>query len=261
MKITHTDRLGNKLTEASGEQSVEIEIKGEFGFEDILIFETEPGAFVEIDIDPTFNKSIVYVPDGKVVYQLPVGPKARAYDPDAFKGESHSISMSVVPQEELTKRRNLAMNSLDMRWDTGYFPHASANVVTRDEPWFEAKNAIDGHLLRDGHGAWPYQSWGGGLRDDLVFRLDFGREVLIDEIIIYLRADYTDDHDINWESGLLTFSDGDSMPIKMEKVEEGQSYKVEPKKVTWIELSELKREISAAFSALTQIEVFGKDVL
>lgn len=261
MKITHTDRLGNKLSEASGEDRVDIEITGAFGFEDILIFETDPGAYVEVDIDPRFNKSIVFVPDGKIVYQLPVGPKARAYDPDVFSGEQHSISMRIVSKEELGTRRNIAMNALDMRWDTGYFPHASANVVTRDEPWFEAKNAIDGHLLRDGHGAWPYQSWGGGLRDDLVFRLDFGREVLIDEIIIYLRADYTDEHDINWESGLLTFSDGDTMPIKMEKSEDGQSYAFDQKKVTWIELSELKREISAAFSALTQIEVFGKDIL
>lgn len=261
MKITHTDRLGNKLGEASGEQSVEIVITGEFGFEDILIFETEPGSFVEVDIDPTFNKSIVYLPQGKIVYQLPVGPKARAYDPEAFKGERHVISMATVAKDRLLERRNLAMNSLDMRWDTGYFPHASANVVTRDEPWFEAKNAIDGHFLRDGHGAWPYQSWGGGLRDDLVFRLDFGREVLVDEIVIYLRADYTDDHDINWESGLLTFSDGEKMPIKMEKVHDGQSYKFPEKKVTWFELSELKREISAAFSALTQIEVLGKDIV
>ncbi|MDQ8198621.1 hypothetical protein QEH56_10700 [Pelagicoccus enzymogenes] len=261
MKITHTDRLGNKLSEASGENSVEIEILGEFGFEDILIFEMEPGSFVEVDIDPTFNKSIVYAPDGKIVYQLPVGPKARAYDPEAFKGERHLITMERVSRELLAKRRNLAMNSLDTRWDTGYFPHASANVVTRDEPWFEAKNAIDGHLSRVGHGAWPYQSWGGGLRDDLVFRLDFGREVLIDEIVIYLRADYADDHDINWESGVVTFSDGEKMPISMKKVEEGQSYAFAEKKVTWIELSELKREISAAFSALTQIEVFGRDIL
>ncbi len=260
MKITHTDRLGNLLSENSGKESVRLEISHAFGFEDILIFEAKPGDLLEIDIDPRFHKSILFAPNGKIVYQLPVGPKAKAYHPDAFSGEAHSISMRLASEDELRERRNLAMNSLDMRWDTGYFPHASANIVTRDEPWFEAKNAIDGHLLRDGHGAWPYQSWGGGLRDDLVFKLDFGREVLIDEIIIYLRADYTNDHDINWESGLLTFSDGDTMPITMEKSEEGQSYPINQKTVNWVELSQLKREISAAFSALTQIEVFGKDL-
>lgn len=261
MKIVHTDRLGNKHAEVSGEESVQLEIKGAYGFEDILILETEPGAYVEVDLDPYFKPSIVYVPDGKIVYQLPVGGKARAYHPDAFSGEEHCVSMKIVPKEELSKRRNLAMNSLDMRWDTGYFPHASANVVTRDEPWFEAKNAIDGHISRVGHGAWPFQSWGGGLRDDLVFKLDFGREVLIDEIVIYLRADYADDHDVNWESGLLTFSDGETMRITMKKSEDGQSYPVEKKKVRWIELSELKREVSAAFSALTQFEVYGTDIV
>jgi len=32
------------------------------------------------------------------------------------------------------------------------------------------------------------------------------------------------------------------------------------KKVSWIKLHHLKREISAAFSALTQIEVYGRDL-
>lgn len=257
MKIRLTDRLGRPLASEEGEGSVTLTYNQAYGFEDIWIFETSPGAFVEIELDPYLKPSIIYVPDGKVVYQIPAGPKLQAYHPEAFKGERHQATMRLVEDEVLKMPRNLAMNGLDKRWDTGYFPHASANVVTRDEPWFEAKNAIDGHLTRDGHGGWPYQSWGGGLRDDLEFTLDFGREVLVDEIVIYLRADYNNDHDVNWESCLMTFSDGSERTIKMEKSEEGQSYQFDQKKISWLKLSALKREVSEAFSALSQIEVFG----
>ena len=257
MNITLTDRLGNELMKAEGESSVCLDIKQAYGFEDIIILETRPNSFIEIDIDTQIKPSIVFTPSGKLTFQIPVGMKLQAYHPEAFQGDSHSITMSKVDSEIIESRRNLAFNGIDKRWETGYYPHAEANVVTRDEPWFEGKNAIDGWLERDGHGAWPYQSWGGGLRDDLEFGIDFGREVTIDEIVIYFRADMKDGHDINWETGTLEFSNGDNMPLKMKLTEEGQSFKFEPQTVTSIRLKDLHREVSAAFTALTQIEVFG----
>ena len=36
----------------------------------------------------------------------------------------------------------------------------SANVETRGEAVFAARNAIDGIYENDAHGIWPYQSWG-----------------------------------------------------------------------------------------------------
>lgn len=260
MRIALTDRLNQLKSEASGEDVVCLRLDLPYGFDDILVFEASEGSFVEVTIDAHVKTSIIYLPNGKMSYQIPVNMKAKAYHPEAFKGDQHRISMKDVTEEVEHIRRNLALNSLDKRWDTGYYPHAEANVVTRDEPWFEGKNAIDGHVEQAGHGAWPYQSWGGGLRDDLEFNLNFGREVIIDEIIIFLRADYVEEHDINWESGVIEFSDGTSLPIKMIKSTEGQSYKFEPKRVSWIKLNQLKREVSAAFSALVQIEVYGVEV-
>ena len=35
-----------------------------------------------------------------------------------------------------------------------------ANVETRGEAVFAARNAIDGIYENDAHGIWPYQSWG-----------------------------------------------------------------------------------------------------
>lgn len=259
MKISLTDRLGNLITHTEGDGSVTLALGCAYGFEDILIFDKGEHEFVEITIDGHIVPSVIYSKEQIITYQIPVGAKTMAYHPDTFQGDSHLITMSTINNEFLTTRRNLAINGLDKRWDTGYFPHASANVVTRDEPWFEAKNAIDGSLEREGHGSYPFQSWGGGLREDLEFTLDFGREVLIDEIIIYLRADYEDDHDINWESGNIEFSNGERMTVKMSKTQEGESFNFEPQKVSWLKLKDLKREISSAYSALTQIEVYGHD--
>ena len=74
-----------------------------------------------------------------------------------------------------------------------YFPHASANFVTREDPCFYERNAIDGVMNNQGHGAYPYHSWAGGARNDLEFFLDFGRDVEIDKLVFFLRADFVHD--------------------------------------------------------------------
>lgn len=259
IEITLKNRISQLITKTSGETSVTLTHDQPYGFEDELTITARPGSYVLVDIDQYIEPSILYTPTGIIHYVIPAGWKTKAYNPEAFKTDTISVTASYADETLLKTRRNLALNGFDLRWDTGYYPHASANVVTRDEPWFEAKNAIDGKLERDGHGQFPFQSWGGGLRDDLEFVLDFGREVLIDEIKIYLRADFEDDHDIHWESGQLEFSTGETMTIHMSGSNEADVISFEPKKVTWIKLNKLKREISAAFSALTQIEVFGTE--
>lgn len=40
--------------------------------------------------------------------------------------------------------RNLAKNVMDQHGETNCYPHASANVETRGEAVFAARNAIDG---------------------------------------------------------------------------------------------------------------------
>ncbi len=258
MKVKLTDRLGKTIKETNDSNQCHFSLEQSYGFEDEIHIETQPNSFLTISLDKHIQPATVYTPSGKIHYVIPAGWKTKALHPQAFKD---MININVVKTDSsvISSRRNLAFNSLDKRWDTGYFPHASANVVTRDEPWFEAKNAIDGYLNRDGHGPFPYQSWGGGLRDDLEFRLDFGRPVLIDEIHLYLRADFTDNHDIHWESGILEFSDGHQMTIHMSGNSDADIITFQEKKTHWIKLHHLKREINAAFSALTQIEVYGRE--
>ncbi len=49
-----------------------------------------------------------------------------------------------------------------------------ANVETRGEAVFAARNAIDGVTVNDAHGEWPYESWGINRREDANMRLEFG---------------------------------------------------------------------------------------
>ena len=72
-------------------------------------------------------------------------------------------------------------------------PHATANVETRNESGFAARNVIDGEHIACGHGEWPFGSWGIGARTDARLTLDFGREVEIDALTLYLRADFPHD--------------------------------------------------------------------
>jgi len=260
MKITVLNKENEVLAVTEGNDLLELAYNEVYQVGDKFVFEGKAGEFFTITVDPNVVESVVYMTKDQLEFTLPQGDWKRSYHPESFAGKSHVLTMKKTEEAVINQRRNLALNGLDKRGDQNYYPHTDPNIVTREEPWFEGRNTVDGYKDTKGHGPFPYQSWGGGLRDDLEFRLYFGREVMIDEVILYLRADYKNDHDINWHSGIIEFSDGSKLPIEMLKTTEGQSYKFEPKKVTWIKLNHLRREVSEAFSALIQIEVFGREI-
>ena len=127
--------------------------------------------------------------------------------------------------------RNLALNVNDQSCGTTCYPHVSANVETRGEAVFAAVNVVDGVTANEGHWKWPFQSWGINCREDAAIKIDFGREVEIDRIILYTRAHFP------------------------------HEFMIEKRKVSWIELCDLiKAEDPSPFPALTQIEVYGNDL-
>ncbi|MDE7213127.1 MAG: hypothetical protein K2N42_00940, partial [Anaeroplasmataceae bacterium] len=86
-----------------------------------------------------------------------------------------------------------------------------------------------------------------------------GREVLIDEIVLTLRADFP--HDNYWKSATLEFSDGSELVMKLNKTGERQSIRFESKKVRTIVLKKLiKGEELSDFPALTQFEAWGYEI-
>ena len=212
------------------------------------------------------------------------------YDPRAFSTSGNTekiITARVATEEEIKARRNLALNPYDQRGndntqsgaiqrnDTSVFPHAFANRVTDNKREFEPRNAIDGYEFNASHVGFPYQSWGcGNVETDSEFSIMFGRYVAIDQIDITLRAqwnppqpDNANDHDINWTSATLEFSDGTEMDIELEKLASPQTFKLPEKKVvSWVRMKNLPVSEETIpvdgrkkFSALTEFKVWGTE--
>lgn len=106
------------------------------------------------------------------------------------------------------------------------------------------------------HGKWPYGSWGINRQDDARIRLDFGRLVEVDRLVLYTRADFP--HDNWWQSVSFSFSDGSALEWKLEKSVKPHEIVFEKKTISWLEMHDMKKsEDPSPFPALTQIEVYG----
>lgn len=212
-----------------------------------------------IQMDMTIPGGEVYLPKGKMTWTVPSGEHRLAYCPVAFQGGRHMLTARAMTEDEVRARRNVACNPSDLRGDTDFYPHCTANVETRNEACFCARNVIDGMRHNDYHGEWPWQSWGIGAREDAWCLLDFGREVSVNEMALTLRADFP--HDAYWVSGHVVLSDGSEVAFPLEKTGERQYIALGEHKVRWMRLERMqKSDDPSAFPALTEWEVFGQDI-
>jgi hypothetical protein len=253
------NKAGDVRAEAAAEDETSLVYDGEYQEGDVLEAESEtPDSFLVVQLDDTAAPALVFLKGNRFGYPVPFGEKRVSLSPRAFMGERHLLYARRAFPEEAAARRNLAFNPLDFHENKSLFPHASANVETRGEAVFAARNAIDGLKANHSHGEWPYTSWGINRDPNAAFRLDFGREVLLDEAVLYLRADFP--HDAWWKQGTLHFSDGSALELSLKKTDAGQRFRFPAKKVEWIVLDHLIRaDDSSPFPALTQIEFFGHE--
>ena len=154
--------------------------------------------------------------------------------------------------------RNLAYNPYDSHENTTFFPHTKANIETRGESVFASRNAIDGIIASNNHGFWPFISWGINRDPKAELNLDFGRDVIIDKIIFYTRADFP--HDAWWDKASITFSDGETIDFNLKKFDGPQIFPIKEKKISSLTLHDLiKADDPSPFPALVQLEVYGKE--
>lgn len=262
MKLTVkiTDEKGNGLSQAQGEDKVSLLYDPEYRQGDQIHVECEtPGQYVMIQLDDTISPCLAYLGEGAFTLLVPFGEKRLSYSPRSFAGEKHLLWIRLATEEEIKARKNLALNPWDSHENTCLYPHASANVETRGESVFAARNAIDGMLENTFHGEWPYTSWGINRDPNAQWRLDFGRPVLLDEAVFTLRADFP--HDAWWEKASLHFSDGSTLVVQLQKTGGPQSVRFPQKEVEWVTLDTLiKAEDPSPFPALTQLELYGTEV-
>ena len=249
-------RGGETIAAAQGAQEAALLFAGAYQSGDEIRFETGYRHAV-VQVDQSVAPARVYLPDGAFTYRPPLeGDGLAVYAPGAFMGEKHLIS--IRPDTDRSYR-NLARNPADQRGGVQAYPHATANVETRNESVFAARNTIDGEHIAAGHGEWPYGSWGIGARTDARMTLDFGREVEIDTMVLYLRADFP--HDAYWIEGTVSLDDGTETTFPLEGKDGPQRVWLGAHRVRTLTLHHLiKCDMPSAFPALRQIEVYGRDV-
>ncbi len=215
--------------------------------------------YAVVQLDQALPPSFVYC-TGVFDFPIPFNEKKFCYPPQSFSGDVHYIHIRKARQEEIASRKNLALNPCDGHTNTALYPHAGANIETRGESVFAARNAIDGCIANTCHGNWPFSSWGINKDPKARLKIDFGRNVVIDELVFYLRADFP--HDAWWTSGTISFSDGSSYTAEFIKTGKAQSFKIPARTISWLTVDNLiKAGDPSPFPALTQIEVWGTDAV
>ena len=215
-------------------------------------------AHLRIRMDQALPSGEVFLPEGRMTWRVPFGEHRLAYAPGTFEASRHIIIAQKIPESELGAIRNLSCNPADLRGETDFYPHCTANVETRNEACFCARNVIDGIRMNTFHGEWPFQSWGIGAREDAWCRLDLGRDVTAEKMALTLRADFP--HDAYWTEGHVVLSDGSDLTFPLKKTGDRQWIDLGERTIRWLRLERMiKSNDPSAFPALTQWEVFGRD--
>lgn len=257
MDLKIVDKNRNERFSASG-KNIETIYNGEYAPGDKIVINAPGVEFLKISLDKTFLETIIYNPQGSFEYEIPFDNLRLMYSGEAFAGCEHRLCVCEPSDEEAYGFRNIALNPYDVRGQNKYFPHAFANLVTRESPTFFERNAIDGMRENRGHGMYPYHSWAGGAREDLEYTLSFGTEVEVEKLVFYLRADFP--HDTYWKSVDVIFSGGEKFTAEFEKTEKGQALTLPEKiKTKTVQLKNFRQAtFPLSWAALTEVEVYGR---
>lgn len=230
----------------------------------IKVTTDEPNQYYVVQLDSTLDPDLIYMEGTEWEFIVPIANnRVKSAVDTAFRSKAHYLYIRKAYDFEIEQYRNLALNTHDQKDDNGVYPHATANVETRDDSTFFAKNVIDGKIGNISHGSYPFQSWGINRQEDAEISVEFGREVEVDKLGLVLRADYP--HDSYWTKVTVVFTNGsesEEITIETDNSPATQWFDIEPKVITAITLKNLiKADDDSPFPALTQLEVFGKNVL
>ncbi|WP_300120990.1 hypothetical protein [uncultured Enterococcus sp.] len=231
----------------------------EYAYNEGDYFEVElvdEGKYFIVKMDECLPPTLMYIPNDTWRFPILFAEEKRLASPEnLFLANNHSVYVRKAYDFEIEQYKNLTYNPHDQEQDSGAFPHASANVETRGESVFFAKNTIDGSYTSLGHGKYPFQSWGINQQADAQLTIDFGRKVKINRCHLVLRADFP--HDSYWTQATLVFDDGVEI-FPLEKSSAIQAFDFKEHSTQKIVLKDLiKHEDESPFPALIQLECFG----
>lgn len=258
MEMIVKDGMGNVLAYTEHPDEVQIALDHQWAEGDRVEVTAPPHSHLWLRMGAAIPEGEAYCPGGRMTWRVPAGEHRLAYAPLAFDAPRNILSARIMAEPELQALRDIARNPLDLRGDTDFYPHCTANVETRNESVFAARNVIDGLRYNTYHGEWPYESWGIGAREDAWCRLDFGREVLVERMALTLRADFP--HDAYWVSGHVVDSTGRDIAFDLAKTGERQWIDLGGQRVRWLRLERMvKSDDPSAFPSLRAWEVIGRE--
>lgn len=254
------DKEGGLIDSKEGENLVHLRIGREYLPGDYIRLRLEEKSFYRMLLEPCLGPSVVYAEKEEFCCSIPFEDGRIPYPPGAFSGSFHILEIEKIsiPQGEI---HDLSTNPNDIRGESSVFPHCTASVETRGEAVFAARNTIDGWKETDGHGIWPFTSWGDNEDPGAEIQISFGRIVEVTEAIIYLRADFP--HDNYWKQMSLCFSDGSEKRINLEQTGAGQLFSLPHIRCEWVKICKLVKdeENPSPFPALSYWQINGREVI
>jgi len=213
--------------------------------------------YLGLSLAPRAGEAIMYLPNGKLELKLP-SAYASAAPSRLTSAVSTTIVARVVSEEELTKVYNLAYNPYDFTAFAGGFPHVeSSNNPT--EIISSGRSVIDGFVSNQEKGGFPSQAWEPeNLKSTDHLTIQYGREVVIEELSILIRNARNDTH---FTSCTVEFSNGTKMELSLKDSAHEQRFDVDSVKTTYVKFTNFQVADESKPVAITEIETLGTEVL
>ncbi len=254
ISITYKPASGNESS-ATGNGIAYLYVKSKYASGDTVSIELGDGnKYAFVCINGRLGETLVYAPDGKIEFTLnntatiyPLTVSGRNYYRD------NTITVRIPTSDELKSDRNLALNPFDGSTSTA-FPHVISSGDMSGAQ-YAGRNVIDGFSVNsDNVGKWPTQAWRPTNISDSSIKIDFGRQVVVNELIIYSAKDTS-----YLISAAVEFSNGEKQVISLRNTSEGMSFDLGGRTVTSITLTNLVSADSSSKASIAEIKVIGHE--
>jgi len=212
--------------------------------------------YIKITFDEDTKPVSLYSPNDEFIFERINPAEREGYGPVVF-GYDHSFIRADVPSfQELSQYRNVALNPYIFGEGSTGFPKVfSTKEEASNAPYFSARNIINGRTTNDRFDFWSPDKD----KNENSVRIDFGRLVEVDKVEIFTRS--ASEHDGYLQSGILRFSSGETIPFSLNNTTEKHTITFTSRQTTYVKLENLVKEDSSKNFAITEVEVWGKDVL
>lgn len=217
--------------------------------------------YLAVSLSSRMGEAILYLPGG--VFEYTFADLDKTY-PDTMNPTKsarsytdNTVSARIPTEKEITESRNLAYNPYDLTEGSAY-PHVTADSYYGEQAEFAPRNVIDGFTANDSHGTYPYQSWGTEKSDRHWITVDFGREVTVNELQFFVRADFSGGHDTHFTSAVAEFSDGSEMPVPLYRTANAVCVDLGGRTTTFVKLKNFVRAADT-WAAVTEIRILGSE--